>query len=80
MELVIKNNTFYVLTVDKEKRAYDTESAAITSLKTMVSQKPDLKEDNMTIFEVTIAEKWEIKSIPWSKIALELIKGGTNDA
>jgi len=30
----------------------------------------------VNILEVKMGEKWEIKAISWSKIALELIKGG----
>jgi hypothetical protein len=75
MELKVKNDTFYVLVIGDEKRIYDTESDAIASLKTLVSDK-ELNPEDMNIFEVKMGEKWEIMSIPWSRIALQLIKGG----
>jgi hypothetical protein len=77
MELKVKGDKFYVLEIGDERRIYDTESDAITSLKTLVQRgKKDLNPEDLNIFEVKMGEKWEIKSMPWSKIALELIKGG----
>ena len=77
MELKIKNDVFYVLEAGKEKRFYDTEEDAIDSLKTVVSENKDLNSENVNIIEVNIkGEKWEMKTMPWSKIAIELIRGG----
>ncbi len=76
MELEIENDTFYVLEAGNEKRIYDTESNAVGSLKTLLSENKDLNPENVSIFEVnTAGEKWVIKSVPWSKIAIELIRG-----
>lgn len=77
MEMKIENDTFYVLDAGNEKRIYDTESNAVESLKTLLSENKDLNPENVSIFEVnTAGESWEIKSVPWSKIAIELIRRG----
>ena len=77
MELKIKDDVFYVLEAGNEKRLYDTERDAIDSLKTLVSENKDLNPENVNIIEVNIkGEKWEMKTMPWSKIAIELIRVG----
>ena len=77
MELKIKNDVFYVLEAGKEKRLYDMERDAIDSLKTLASENKDLNPENVNIIEVNIkGEKWEMKTMPWSKIAIELIRVG----
>jgi hypothetical protein len=76
MELKVKNDTFYVLVIGDEKRIYDSESEAITSLKSLVANREDIDPENLSVLEVRMGEKWEIKTIPWSKIALQLLKGG----
>lgn len=77
MELKIKDDVFYVLEAGKEKRLYDTEGDAIGSLKTLVSENKELNPESVSIIEVNIkGEKWEMKTMPWSKIAIELIRGG----
>jgi hypothetical protein len=76
MELKVKNDTFYVLVIGDEKRIYDSESDAITSLKSLVANRGDVDPENLSVLEVRMGEKWEIKAIPWSKIALQLLKGG----
>jgi len=76
MEMKIENDTFYVLDASNEKRIYDTESSAVESLKALISENKELNPENVNIFEVnTAGESWEIKSVPWSKIAIELIRG-----
>jgi hypothetical protein len=76
MELKVKGDTFYVLEVGDDRRIYDTESAAIASLKTLAMGKENINPEDVHILEVKVGEKWQIRAIPWSKIALELIKGG----
>lgn len=76
MELKIKNDVFFVLEAGKEKRLYDTEKDAVESLKIIVSKNAELNPENVNIVEVNIkGEKWEMKTMPWSKIAIELIRG-----
>jgi hypothetical protein len=76
MEFKVKGDTFYVLEIGEERRIYDTESNAIASLKSSLAEKKNINPENVNILEVKMREKWEIKAIPWSKIAIELIKGG----
>lgn len=77
MEMKVKNNVFYLLDAGGEKWVYDAESEAVKALKTLVSTKKTLDPERVSILEInTIGEKWEIKSVPWSKIAIELMKGG----
>lgn len=77
MEMKIENDTFYLLETGNEKRIYNTESNAIQALKALASKNKDIDPESMNIMEVnTAGEKWEIKSVPWSKIAIELIRGG----
>ena len=76
MELKVKKDTFYLLDAGGEKWIYDTEGEALKALKTLVSTKKTLDSENVSILEVnTAGESWEIKSVPWSKIAIGLIKG-----
>lgn len=76
MELKIKNDVFFVLEAGKEKRLYDTEKDAVESLKIIVSKNAELNPENVNIVEVNIkGEKWEMKTMSWSKIAIELIRG-----
>lgn len=76
MKMRIKEGKFYVLDAKMEKWVHDTEDSAIESLKELVSQNKDLAADDITIWEVnTEGEEWEIKGVPWSKIAVGLIRG-----
>lgn len=68
---------FFALDAGKEKILFDTESDAVAKLKEVVSGNKELNPENVNIIEVNIkGEKWEMKTIPWSKIAIELIRGG----
>ncbi len=77
MELKIEKDTFYLLDAGKDKRLCDTESNAIQSLKQVAAADKDLNPEAISIVEInTSGEKWEIKSVPWSKIAIGLIREG----
>ena len=77
MELKIKNDIFYVLETGKEKYVFDTESDAVGKLKQVVAASPELNSEKVSIVEVNVkGDKWEMKTIPWSKIAMELIRSG----
>ena len=76
MEMKIESNKFYILEAGKEKWIYDTERSATQSLKKRVSENVDLNPEDVSIIEVNLTgEKWKIKEVPWSKIAIELIRG-----
>ena len=72
----IEDGKFYVLEAGNEKWIYSLENEAINSLKEMLSENKGLDEKNISILEVdTREENWQVKQIPWSKIALKLIRG-----
>lgn len=76
-ELKVKGNVFYLLELGNDRRIYDNEEEAIISLKKLVKEVKGLNPEESRLFEVDISgEDWEIKQIPWSKIALQLIRGG----
>ena len=76
MEMKIESNKFYILETGEEKWVHDTEESAVQSLKKKVSKSEDLNPENVSIIEVnTKGEKWKIQEVPWSKIAIKLIRG-----
>lgn len=76
MSIKIENNKFLILEARNEKWIYNSEKDAIESLKKLLAQNKSLNEENVSIFEVdTKEDKWKIKQISWSKIAIELIRG-----
>jgi len=76
VEMKIKDDKFFVLEIGEDKWVYDTESTAINSMKELISKSADLNPENVSILEVNTKEKkWEIKELPWARIAIALIKG-----
>ena len=76
MKMKIEDGKFYVLEAGNEKWIYSLENEAINSLKEMLSENKSLDEKNISILEVDMREEnWQVKQIPWSKIALKLIRG-----
>jgi len=76
MSIKIEKNKFYILEAGNDKWIYSSEKDAINSLKEKLSENKDLNQDNVNILEVdTKEEKWQIKQMSWSKIAVELIRG-----
>jgi hypothetical protein len=68
-------NNFFFFSSGEDKRVCDTVANAIDSLKQIIANKPTLNPETVNILEINTAkEKWEIKSVPWSKIAVELLK------
>lgn len=80
MGIKVKNDSFYVLLLEDEKWIYENEKEAINELKDKASKRDDLNLEKTRIAEVTIGskkeEQWKIKEVPWSHIAMNLIKGG----
>jgi len=82
MEMKVKNDKFYLLeasvfkhALSNEKWVYDTETDAVKGFKRLISEK-QLEPENIVIMEVdTSKQKWEINSVPWAKIAMQLVKG-----
>ena len=76
MSIKIINKKFYILEAGNEKWVYSLEKDAINSLKEKLSKNKDLNQDNVNILEIdTKEEKWQIRQMSWSKIAVELIRG-----
>lgn len=76
MSIKIENDKFYILEAGNDKWIYSSEKDAINSLKKKLSANKDLNQDNVNILEVnTKEEKWQIKQMSWSRIAVELIRG-----
>ena len=77
MDFKIKNNIFYLLDAGTEKWLFEDEDSAVQALKKLVSGGKEVNPEKVSIFEVnTSGEHWSIKSVPWAKIALQLMKGG----
>ncbi len=77
MELKINDGVFFLLDAGSEKRLYDTEGNAIQALKVVAAADKDVNPEDLNIMEInTTGEKWAIASVPWSKIAIGLIREG----
>lgn len=75
--MIIKGDKFYVFEAGNGKRIYDSEEEAIESMKKLMGKDKAINPEDVTILEVdTSDESWKIVSIPWSKIALGLIRSG----
>ncbi len=73
----IQNGKFYVLKLKDEKWIYINEDSAVGALKRLLAENENLDSEDVSLLEVSIVEdEWEIKQVPWSKIAMRLIKGG----
>lgn len=77
MEMKINDDKFFVLEVGEEKWIYDSETTAIRCMKELITSKtPDVNPESISILEVNTKEKkWEVRELPWSRIAISLIKG-----
>lgn len=76
MSMKIENDKFYILEAENEKWIYSSEKDAVNSLKRLLSENRELSEKNANILEVdTKEEKWQIRQMSWSKIAMQLIRG-----
>ena len=65
---------FYVVTTENEGYVEKTKVDAISTLKRIVKEGNPKKPQ---IAEVDISgDKWSVEGIPWSEIAMELIKEG----
>ena len=76
MSIKIENDKFYILETGEQKWIHSSENGAIKSLKKLLAENKDLTQENVSILEIdTKEEKWQIKQISWSRIAIELIRG-----
>jgi hypothetical protein len=73
--LKIQNGKFYVLKSKSENWIYINEDYAVDALKKMLAENGNLNSEDVSLLEVRIVgDEWEIKQVPWSKIAMLLIK------
>jgi len=73
----VQNGKFYVLRLKHENWIYINEDYAVDALKKLLAENENLSSEDVSLLEVRIVEdEWEIKQVPWSKIAMLLIKGG----
>ena len=78
MALKVEGNRFYFLEVGEEKWVHSNMESAIQALKERFQVNNHLNPENVRIVEVNILKrKWKIQEVPWVKIALDLIRGGT---
>ncbi len=69
----INDSTFYVVDTGDDKHVLQSEEDAVQQMKTTAGQVED--PEQVSIFEVDIAgEEWAITQVPWSKIALQMMK------
>lgn len=70
-----RDGRFFILDSGKEIWIHMTEQDAVTALKNLVKNQENLNPERMCLLETnTIQEQWEIKVVPWSNIALVLLK------
>ena len=76
MKLKVEGDKFYVVQAGDEKWILDKRDEAIETLKTIV-RKMDAAPGDASVIEVDVSEeKWSLREVPWSQIALELMKKG----
>ncbi|MEM3787022.1 MAG: hypothetical protein QXZ59_06530 [Nitrososphaeria archaeon] len=77
MEMKLNNGKFFLLDAGESKFVYENEIEAIFGFKKIISSNEKINPEEVNIFEVdTNGERWNIKQIPWSRIAAELVRGG----
>ena len=75
MELKIEKDTFYLLNTGNGKQLHDTDKSAIQSLKQVAASDKGMNPEKVSIMKVnTSGDKWQVASVPWSEIAIGLIR------
>lgn len=73
MEMKLEGNEFWLLDSSDDKRIYDNLDDAVKSVKSLMES--DVDTDNMSLVVVTFeGDNWSIKQVPWSEIAVKLVK------
>lgn len=76
MKIELKKNVFYLLE-GTSKIISDSVEELIDELRAVVKKGGNVDPETLAIYEVDIASgKWNIKQVPWSRIAISLLKGG----
>jgi len=68
----IEGENFYLLDSGEEKHVNNSQDEAVNKLKE-ISNETDTNPEDMAIYKVAPGEEWEIKQVPWSKIAVGLL-------
>jgi len=77
MKLKVENEKFYVVQAAGEKIIHTARAEAVETLKELVAKNKDLDPEEASVIEVdTSGEKWSLKMVPWSQIAIQLIRKG----
>lgn len=77
MKMKVEDDKFYVVQAPDEKIIHTSEAEAIETLKELVAKNKDLNPEKTSIIEVnTSGEKWSLQMVPWSQIALGLLRKG----
>lgn len=72
----IRDGIFYILDADQQKWLFQSEEKAIMFLRDIIKSDDTINPEKLNILSVDTGNKdWKINSIPWSKIAVEIIKG-----
>lgn len=71
----IENEKFYLLTLGDSKEIYPTEADAIAELKATLQGHDDVDESKVSLVEANVSGDWKITQVPWSRIAMELLRG-----
>lgn len=73
-EMEIEGDTFFVVDAEKTKWILKKEEDAIERMKRVVKGE-NVDVEKTAIYEVdTSGEKWEVKQVPWSRIAQQLLR------
>lgn len=76
MKLKVEGDRFYMVQAGDEKWIHSERDDAIETLKTIV-RKSETVPGDASVVEVDVSEdKWSLREVPWSQIALELMKKG----
>ena len=70
----LEGNKFFVVDSGSEKWIFNEEEEAIEMLKGVSKKNAD--PERAKILEVELeGDKWSIKQMPWSKIAMKILRG-----
>lgn len=70
----LSDDTFHLVTVDGRRTLFETEEQAIEHLQ---NQQLDPDESDVAVVAVTVNDgDWQIRELPWQRIALQLLGGG----
>lgn len=76
MKIELKKDVFYLFE-GSTKILSDSVEELVNELKEIVRRGENVDPEALAIYEVdTSGKEWSIKQVPWSRIAISLMKGG----